>query len=461
MHTELLVVGAGPAGLAAAIEASRAGVEVLVVDDNLQPGGQIYRQLPREFTDRGRGGSDFRNGRALIAEATAAGVKFKQGCTAWGMFEAGVMDVVDASGADRIQAARIVIAAGAHDRPVAVPGWTLPGVFTVGGAQALLKGQRILPGRRMLLAGVGPLLLVVASQLSKAGVEIVAVAEPASMWIGLNVLPALTREWPLLVDGLRYRSALLRQRVPWLSRRILTRIEGTEAVTAAVVCRVDQDWRPIPGSEQRFEVDAVAMGYGLLPSIELPRVCGCAVEYDGLARTWRPVRSARFESSVPGVFLVGDGAGVAGAIVAIEEGRVAGLTIARQLGKLRSGDAVQKAAPHLKRLAALDRVRHALDHAYALQPGLFELGGPETIVCRCEEVTFDDLEQAVQDGADSPTMLRSFTRCGMGPCQGRMCTASTAEWLATRTGRDTGSIPLPPAAPPAKPVVTLGALAAD
>jgi bacterioferritin-associated ferredoxin len=253
----------------------------------------------------------------------------------------------------------------------------------------------------------------------------------------------------------------MRNRVPWFSRCVLTRIEGTDAVTAAVVSRVGPEWRPIPGSERRFEVDAVAMGYGLLPSIELPRVCGCAMEYDDVARTWRPVRSVQFESSVSGMFVVGDGAGVAGVIVAVEEGRVAGLAIAEQLGKLRSGDARRRAEPHMKRLAALDRVRRTLDHAYALRPGLFELADPQTIVCRCEEVTFEDLEQAAQDGADSLAMLKSFTRCGMGPCQGRMCGATTAEWLATRTGRDTSTIPLPPPAPPAKPVVTLGALASD
>jgi hypothetical protein len=198
-------------------------------------------------------------------------------------------------------------------------------------------------------------LLVVASQLSKAGVELVGVAEPVPMWTGLTILPALAREWPLLADGMRYRAALKRNGVPWFSRTILTRIEGTDAVTAAVISSVDCEWRPIGGSEQRFEVDAVAMGYGLLPSIELPRLCGCAVQYDALARTWRPVRSAQFESSVPGIFLVGDGAGVAGVIVAIEEGRVAGLAIATQLGKLPASEAMQKSAPHMKRLAALGR----------------------------------------------------------------------------------------------------------
>ncbi len=462
-RTELLVVGAGPAGLAAAIEAARAGIEVLVIDDNARAGGQIYREPPPQLgTDPSRERKrDFRDGRALLDDALGAGVQFRFGCTAWSMFDLGIIDVFDASVAGRIHASKIVLATGAHDRPAPLPGWTLPGVFTIGGAQALLKGQRILPGQRMVLAGAGPLLLVVASQLAEAGVDIVAVAEPVPGWTALSVLPSLLREMPLLTDGLRYRASLLRRGVPWMSRTILTRIEGDSAVSGAVVARAGRDWRPIAGTEQRFEVDAVAVGYGLIPSTELPRLCGCAMTFDPTASTWLPRRDQNYESTVPGVFIVGDGAGVAGVVVAVEEGRVAGLTAARQLGKLSAVDAARLAQPHRNRLASLETLRRAMDRAYSLRPGLFDLTEPSTIACRCEEVTFDDLAQAARDGADSPAMLKSFTRCGMGACQGRMCATTTTEWLAKRAGDAVGSLPLLPAAPPAKAVVTLGALARE
>lgn len=462
-QTDLLVVGAGPAGLAAAAEAARTGVKVLVVDDNLRAGGQIYRQVPVEFKagTSAAASTDVGRGKALLSEATSAGVQFRFGCTAWGMFEPGTIEVADDAGLDRIRAACIVIAAGAHDRPTPLPGWTLPGVFTVGGAQALLKGQRILPGRRMLLAGVGPLLLVVASQLSQAGVDVVAVAEPVPFWRGATVLPALVRVWPLLKDAVRYRTTLLRKRVPWFSRTILTKVEGKATVTGATVARVDSNWRPVAGTDQHFDVDAVAIGYGLVPSIELARLCGCEMTYDARVRSWTPRRNAQFESSVPGLFLVGDGAGVAGAVVATEEGRVAGVAVARQLGRLTNAAANHQSAPSLRRLAALQRFRQAVDHAFALHDGLFELADAQTIACRCEEVTFDDLEEAALDGASTPAVLKSFTRCGMGPCQGRMCSTTTAEWLSRRTGIPMALHPLPTVAPPVKPVVTLGALAAD
>lgn len=461
--TELLVVGAGPAGLSAAVEAASAGVRVLVVDDNLRAGGQIFRQLPSAFRSSSslRHQPDFRKGHALLAEAEAAGVEFRFDCTVWSCFETGVLDVSDGGSPGRIRADRIVIAAGAHDRPVPLPGWTLPGVFTVGGAQALLKSQRLLPGNRMLLAGVGPLLLVVASQLAEAGVRVVGVAEPVPALRALTILPALAREWPLLRDGIRYRRILVRHRVPWFARSVLVRIEGSEEVAAAWIARVDTHWHPIAGTERRFEVDAVATGYGLQPSIELPRLCGCAMRYDEGSRSWIPVRTVSMESTVPGIYVVGDGAGVAGAVVAAAEGRVAGIAAAHSLGRLTSEEARRRIEPHDRRLRALERFRRAVERVYEIQEGLYSLADPGTLICRCEEVSLRDLEEAVSDGADSPAVLKSFTRCGMGSCQARMCGAATAEFLASRLRRSPGVIGLPPAAPPAKPVVTLEALATD
>lgn len=463
ISTELLVVGGGPAGLAAAIEAATSGVRTLLIDDNRQAGGQIFRQLPSEFRspERLTLQRDFRKGDALLAEAAAAGVEFRFGCTAWGSFEPRVIDIVDDAGPARIRAEQVVIAAGAYDRPVPMPGWTLPGVFTVGGAQALLKGQRVLPGQRLIVAGVGPLVLVVASQLASAGVDLAAVVEPVSPWRHLGVLLALGREWPLLRDGIRYRASLVRRRVPWLARTALVRIEGEQQVSGAWVARVDAQWRAIPGTERRYDVDAVAIGYGLVPSTELPRLCGCQMAYDEASRAWLPVRTERFESTVPGVYVVGDGAGIAGAVVAGEEGRVAGIAVAESLGRLSGAAARERAAPLLRRLNALGRFRRAVDRAYALQPGLYSLADAATIVCRCEEVRLRDLDLAVADGAETPAALKSYTRCGMGPCQARMCGAATVEFLARRLSRAADEVGLPPVAPPAKPVITLDALAAE
>lgn len=456
-HTDLLVVGAGPAGLSAAIEAATAGLKVIVVDENQDCGGQIYRQFPHAFRPAPSYQPDMR-GRTLIERSRNAGVAFRFGCTAWGLFEPGVMEVADASGCDSISARSIVIATGAYDRAVPVPGWTLPGVFTVGGAQALLKSQRVLAGRRVLLAGVGPLLLVVASQLHEAGADVLAVAEPVAATRAAGALLGLMTAPHLVFQGIGYRWSLVKGRVPWLSRTVLVRIEGRNLVQAAVVARADTNWMAVPGTERTFEVDVVCVGYGLVPSIQLSRICGCAVCYDEPSQSWVPIRNQDMESSVSGIYIAGDGAGIAGAVVAADEGAIAGLAAARERGALSPSEAARRMEPRRRQLAKLERFRRTMDRIFRLRPGLFTVTTPETTVCRCEEVTLDDLEQAAQDGAATPSELKAFTRCGMGPCQGRMCAPAVNAWLATRLGMSPHQIGLAPAAPPAKPVVELGAL---
>nr|MBA2305356.1 FAD-dependent oxidoreductase [Acidobacteriota bacterium] len=370
-RVEVLVVGGGPAGLAAAIEAARAGAQVVIVDENPRPGGQIYRQLPPEFVVEAPRSSppEQAKARALFSEADRLPIQFRGGTLVWGSFEPGVLEVIADGRSARIQANVIIIAAGAYDRPVPLPGWTLPGVLTVGGAQTLLKAQRILPGKRILLAGTGPLLLVVASQLARAGASIAAVVDTVAAGALLPHAWSLLKAWPLFKEGLGYRTTLLRAGVRWLAPYVLTRIEGTHQVTGAVVARADGDWRPVAGTERSFDVDTVCVGYGLLPSVEIVRLLGCRLHHDPLADVWLPDRTSDGETSVPGVFAVGDGAGVAGVRVAVEEGRVAGLSAARLLGKLSDETAEQGKQGAREELARLRPFCAAMSAAYRPRPG--------------------------------------------------------------------------------------------
>jgi NADPH-dependent 2,4-dienoyl-CoA reductase/sulfur reductase-like enzyme len=452
--TELVVVGAGPAGLCAAIEAARAGVRVVLVDENSRPGGQIFRQLPGSFRalNPARMGADFRRGRALLNQLEGLPIRVLSNAIAWGSFDDRVLEVSHDGLPLQIAAEAIVLATGAYDRPVPIPGWTLPGVLTVGGAQTILKTQRILPGRRILMAGTGPLQLVVASQLARAGADLVAVADPVSTWCVLRHAPALLRAWSITRDGLAYRWSLVRARAPWLTPYVLVRIEGRDQVERATIARVDGEWRPVPGTERMFEVDTVCVGYGLVPSIELPRLLGCRLTFDPLAAVWVPERSPEFETSVANVYTVGDGAGVAGAVVAAEEGRIAGLSVAQRLGRLTPAEARRLAEPARARLRSLQSFRTAMDSIYCLKSGLHELAGDETFVCRCEERTAGDLRAAVREGACTLDHLKAGTRAGMGPCGGRMCGLPTAHLLARELGVDVARIAWYRPRPPVKPV---------
>jgi thioredoxin reductase/bacterioferritin-associated ferredoxin len=439
---DLLVVGAGPGGISAAIEAARAGLSVALVDENQAPGGNIYRALPKEFT---AGLSrEQRKGEPLLRAMEALPLRRFLGATVWGAFDAHTLEVAIDGEALTLEGKAVVVAAGAYDRAVCLPGWTLPGVLSVGGAQTLLKSQRLLPGRRFLFAGTGPLLLVVAAQYAEAGAEVVAVAEAARTSSLTSHLPALLSAPRLLADGVRYRWSLFRRRIPWLAPALLVRVEGRDEVESAAVA--------VAGDERRFAVDTVCIGYGLVPAVELLQLLGCALRYDEVARVWVPQRGDAFETTVPSVFAVGDGAGIGGAVAAADEGCIAGIAAARRLGAQADVESATRQRRARERLRQLGRFRRAMDAAYGLPPAVLEAALPDTIVCRCEDVRRRQLDEAIADGARTPGQLKAWTRAGMGPCQGRMCFLNTSELLRRATGQSIAALGPPSIRPPIKPV---------
>ncbi|HEU4426496.1 MAG TPA: NAD(P)/FAD-dependent oxidoreductase [Pilimelia sp.] len=460
----LVVVGGGPAGIAAATEAARAGLRCLLVDEAPAPGGQIYRRLPGEFRIRDpRGlGRDHRRGDRLRAELAqvAERVEVRSGTSVFDIADRRhVLCASHDGGAGRITTERLVLATGAYDRPLPFPGWTLPGVLTAGGAQTLLKTMRVRPGDRALVAGTGPLLLVVANQLHHAGVRVVAVLEAGRSAFTAGTLLRAWREWGLLADGFRYRLGLARAGIPVRYNHAVFEAHGDGQVDSVTYGPVaSRDWRPIRQRSRRVDVDLLVVGYGFVPSVELCDLAGCRTEYAHRLGGWVPVRDATMQTTVPGVFAVGDGAGVAGALVAVAEGRIAGITAAEQAGTIGPAEAERRRRPQVRRLRALAGVREALDAISSIRPGLYELATEATPLCRCEEVTRAEVEAAVGAGARDLQAVKLFTRLGMGACQGRNCAPSAAAVLCAATGcppRDTGRInPRPPVKP-----VTLGTLA--
>ena len=438
-RVEMLVVGGGPAGLAAARAAARHGVRVMLVDENARLGGQFYRDMPPEA-------------RAFIADLASLGVDVQLNSVGWGVFERNVVAVAGAGLGLRIQPQYSVIATGAFDRPIPFPGWTLPGVVTAGGAQNLMKSFGVVPGHRVLVAGTGPLLLVVVHYLMRNGAQVVALCEAASMkgtWRdGLRLL----RHWEFLSQGLRYMSEIRRAGIPILNGRIVRRAIGADAVESVEIMRCDDECRPIAGRTERFDVDALIVGYGFLSSIEVPRLYGCEIAYDKQLAAWVPMRDSQFQTTVPGVFCVGDGAGVAGSAVALAEGESAGITVAFRLGKLTEENYSRLHAPVSRRLRRLAHFRTIMDAMYPIKAGLFELADRTTVICRCEEVTQEAIESAMEDGAHTPAEIKALTRLGMGRCQGRMCGSSLENFITKRSSRPTERANLLSVRPPLKPI---------
>ena len=451
----IVVVGAGPAGLSAAVAAAGAGASVIVIDENPRPGGQIYRQLPVEFRvdDSEALGEDYADGQALLRQVDelADRIDIWSDALVWSVFEERQLAVMRGDEVVLLDAERVVIATGAYDRPMPVPGWTLPGVMTAGGAQTMVKARRVRPGERVLLAGTGPLQLVVANQLLDAGAEVVAVAEAAAQFALWRHAPAMLRKLGLVKRGLAYLRRLRRAGVPMLRSHAIAAIEGDGQVERAVLAEVDGDWAPREGTTKAFDVDTVCLGYGFVPHVWMTGLMECGHKYDPLLGGWVPVLDERMQTDKPGVFAAGDGAGVAGVLVAVEEGQLAGLFAAAQLGLVSDADAEAQARPIRKRLESLRKFRRGLDEVSLIRPGLCAQIPDETTICRCEEITAGDVRQAAREGTCNLTDLKKRTRAGMGYCQGATCTPSIAAILNAEFGiapeTITGITPRPPARP--------------
>lgn len=338
-HTDVAIIGAGPAGLAAAIEAARAGARVTLVDENTRPGGQLVKQIHKFFGSKEHraGTRGIQIGRDLLAEAEAAGVDISLDTVAFGLYEDMCLGLARNEHRVDLNAKAIILATGASERVVAFPGWTLPGVMGAGAIQTLMNTHRTLPGRRVLIVGAGNVGLIVAYQILQAGAEVVAIIDGLPYIGGYGV----------------HASKVRRAGVPILVSHTILSVEGSEGVERAIIAQVDESWQPVPGSERTFDVETVGLAVGLSPLAELAWMAGCRFEFVPELGGHVPVHDANMETTLPGVFVAGDAAGIEEASTAMEEGRLAGLAAAEALGYLHEADAERRKAEVRKRLSAL------------------------------------------------------------------------------------------------------------
>ncbi len=461
LEAELAIVGAGPAGLAAAAAAADAGCRVTLIDTYARPGGQYFRQTAREFDAEAPEAlhHDFGIAQRLFARLEAGpGVEIVSGATVWAAEPgadgaAATLYVAGDWGCRAVRAGAVVLATGAHDRALPFPGWDLPGVMTVGGAQALVKGQRVLPGRRVLLSGSGPFLLPVAAGLAEAGARVVGVCEATTPWRWAGYGPRAWGHLGKLGEALAYARVLQRHRVPLRFGSAVIRAEGDGRVERVTVARLAPDWTPIPGSEEQVEVDVVAIGYGFVPAVELAASLGCPLRYDALQAMQVVRHDGEMRSSIDGVFVAGEIAGIGGSAVALPQGALAGLAAAHYLGRLSTAEATDRMAPQRKVLRRSQHFANTLNDLFALRPGWLNWVAPDTVVCRCEEVTRGRIEEAVVEyEARDLKAVKALTRCGMGLCQGRICGPAVAALTAQYSGRAAGAVGAFSGRPIIKPV---------
>jgi NADPH-dependent 2,4-dienoyl-CoA reductase/sulfur reductase-like enzyme len=453
----IVVVGAGPAGMAAAVEAARSGESVTLLDEAPLPGGQVYRQPPSAFATAAdpQPGTTAARGAALLKELDEAGsaICHRRGISVLGIFEGRKVLWSDGEATGLLRAESLVLAAGAYDRPMPLPGWTLPGVMTAGGAQTLLKTMGVRPGTRALVAGTGPLLLVLANQLHEAGIDVVAVLEAGRPELSAGLLPAVWGERDLVRQAWHYRSGLRKAGIPLHFNHTIFSVQGNERVESATFGPVEpQSWRPRTDRSTTAKVDLVVLGFGFVPNTELTELAGCRHRYHQVQDGWVPKRDSRMQTSVPGVFAAGDGAGVAGALVAEEEGRIAGISAAEHAGLLSAPRAAQRRSESIRRLRSLSRLRGILDEMSRLRSGLNTLAKDETLLCRCEEVTLAEVRAAGVAGARNLQAVKLHSRLGMGPCQGRNCAPAATSFLCQEYGLRPEEVGRINFRPPSKPV---------
>ncbi|NPV70379.1 MAG: FAD-dependent oxidoreductase [Firmicutes bacterium] len=341
---DVVVIGAGPAGLAASIEAARRGCGVLLVDSNLKPGGQLIKQIHKFFGSRehraGTRGIDI--ARDLYREALDAGVTVWLDTSVYGIFAGnvlayarGLLEMKPSGGA--VKADRVVLATGASENAVNFPGWTLPGVMGAGAAQTMINVERVLPGKRVLMIGSGNVGLIVSYQLMQAGADVVALVEGLPRVGGYGV----------------HSAKISRAGVPILTAHTVSRAFGDTAVEGAEIVRVDPSWKPVAGTEQRLDIDTICIATGLRPYAKLAMLAGCRMVHSPILGGWVPFHDRSLQTSVPGIFVAGDAGGVEEASTAMEEGRLAGVSAAASLGKVSAAEARAQREEVEARLASL------------------------------------------------------------------------------------------------------------
>lgn len=431
---DLAIIGSGPAGAEAALSAAAQGLSVVVLDESEDVGGQVYRAPPAALRQglNAKAGSEAAAGEDLRQRFAASGVTHAMSRRVWLAGPGFELRSAGAHGDESWSARAVCVAAGTHERIYPFPGWTTPGVIGLAAATILLKSQHMLPGRRPVVAGSGPLLLAVANAIIEAGGDVAALVDTRSAFDWARTLPGALTRTDLLQRGVGWLRNIRKASVPIYRGSAIAAVNGSSSIERVEISPIGQG-----GSNSDrtiIKTDSLCIGYGLIPAIETLRILGADVVYDEDLGGWVPTIDAHGRASVANVFAAGDGTGIRGAAAASAGGTVAGLTAAHDLGALSGAEFEQKVREPMQAYEKAKRFGRGMAGLMAAQPELMRFAEEDTLVCRCEEVTRGEIEAALAGGAHDVNQVKSWTRCGMGPCQGRFCGEGAATLVAAAVG---------------------------
>ncbi|WP_342069271.1 FAD-dependent oxidoreductase [Yoonia algicola] len=448
LSPDVLVIGGGAGGLSAAIAAARAGADVVVMDERKVSGGQYYKQS----ADGALLDGQQREGADLVAAAKSAGVTILAGVELWGAFDELLFLAQQGENPIIARPRTAIVATGAYERPVMVPGWTLPGVMTTGAAQTLWRSYRSLAGKRVAICGSGPLNLQVAVELARGGAKVVRLAERAHHPITQPVRAAMMAlSGPsLAIKGLKMELALRRLGATIHNACELVSVAQQNDALAATFENFD-------GTQDTIEVDALCMNAGFEPQNEILRLLGVSMHYDETMGHLRCETDENMQTNIPGLYAVGDCKGLGGAPAACDEGIIAGTHAGAAAG---FGDAYDLYGVR-RRLAHHRRFQSRLWPLYDIAPRKVTDLPRETVICRCEELTLGDICTGLDGKPGHVGTLKRATRVGMGRCQGRYCGPVAARMVAETTGTPVENLSFFAPRVPIKPVAISSILAAE
>ncbi|MBL8697041.1 MAG: FAD-dependent oxidoreductase [Alphaproteobacteria bacterium] len=448
--TRVAVVGAGPAGIAAASLLVERGLQVVVIDEQRDAGGQVWRRPTAGSTlDLARVlGPEFDAYRRFHAgfEVLRPRIDWRPQTLVWNV-HGRTLQLAHSGRQDAIEFDALILATGATDRVAPMPGWTLPGVFTLGGAQVLMKDQGCLIGGNVVFCGSSPLLYLAAAQYRRLGAT-VAVLDTTPWRAKLAALPRMLAAAGTLAKGLGLIAELKRAGVLIRHGVALERFEGIDEVAAV-------QWRDARGQAHRTACDAVAYGHGLRPESQLAELAGCTLRFDPLTRQYFPEADALGRCR-DGVYVAGDGAAIGGAEAADISGRLAAMAVLRELGQAADPGSLPA------QLAARRRFQEGAAQAFAWPAARVQALDDAVPVCRCENITAGEVRAVIAPdlGAADVNRMKAATRCGMGRCQGRFCGSAAAELTAAALGRLDAPLDRLRAQPPVKPIAIASAAGA-
>lgn len=422
---DVIIIGAGPAGISAAITASELGLDVLVLDEQPTPGGQLYRNIERVGTETLKNlGPDYSNGLSLVEKFRKSGAEYSGGSIVWNIEPNGSVCFSQGGRSSQIQGKHVIVAIGATERPVPFEGWNLPGVMGAGAIDANFKSSGTVPDGPVVLGGSGPLLLLVIGHLASLGVEIRAVLDTTpsgNMLSAMPLLPGALKRTDYLLKGVGMLLNLKRSGIKYHKSITQFKAHGKGQLDSVSFATKKKN--------HRIDSGLFLVHEGVVPRCDFTQLLKLKHHWDPVQRFWYPGTNQFGATENEKIYVAGDGAFVHGGIPAAIKGTLAALDIAKRL----------KALPHSERGDTIPRLEKELSTELAPRPFVDSLYKPrrdlyrvgdETLVCRCEEVTAGDIRQAVKEGCREPNEIKALTRCGMGHCQGRMCGVALAEIVA-------------------------------